>query len=89
MVIYWETTGACFKSIKRAMNQTLEHYRQQHNDLITALEKEPAGDNKARLHEVIRKMHDEIIRASNMIDEKRPQREIDRVFERIDKLFNQ
>ena len=71
------------------MNQTLEHYRQQHNDLITALEKEPAGDNKARLHEVIRKMHYEIIRASNMIDEKRPQREIDRVFERIDKIFNQ
>lgn len=67
------------------MNQTLEHYRQVHNDLRTAIENEPAGDVKANIVRIADRMRDEIIRASNLIDDGKS---ADKVFERIDKLFN-
>lgn len=67
------------------MNATLEHYRQVHNDLRTAIENEPAGDVKANIVRIADRMRDEIIRASNLIDDGKS---ADKVFERIDKLFN-
>jgi hypothetical protein len=67
------------------MNSTLEHYRQVHNDLRTAIENEPAGDVKANIVRIADRMRDEIIRASNLIDDGKS---ADKVFERIDKLFN-
>ena len=69
------------------MNSTLEHYRQVHNDLRTAIENEPAGDVKANIVRIADRMRDEIIRASNLIDDGHPEK-ADKVFERIDKLFN-
>ena len=67
------------------MSETLEQYRKGYNDLIGALEKEPSGDHKAFLKAVLQRMHDEIIKASNLEDEGK---DATKVFDRIDLLFN-
>jgi hypothetical protein len=70
------------------MRELLNRYEKGANNLSAAIEKEPAGDHRAWLQRVVEYVRKELTLATNMIEEKKPARDVYKVFDRIDQAFN-
>jgi len=71
-----------------SQNEILKIYERSADKLDEAILKECAGDHRQWLIRIVTQVRKELQLASNMIDEHRPPHEVNKIFERVDMVFN-